>query len=256
MATTGSVTSPKQTGAPQSLTSSAPVTSQGKEREAKNGANQGIKKHWEKKEKDEEGSVKSSKATKSSRRPKTPNCKSSVEEVVETNNNNTSSPLVSEASGATASKTASSDTAQGKHQEQKEAKERYMRAINQQRHRLLSRIVCDDSYTVEDLCKAAWDGGDIEKFKKILKFLSVDEINKTNSRGQTALVCLVISSVVNSSQYCAARKGFVDYVEALLNVPGIDVNRGEVAKKSTPLHGTSFIVLLRLLDANLEPRPL
>lgn len=128
-----------------------------------------------------------------------------------------------------------------------------MAAIYQQRHRQLANLVCDKVYTVEDLCKAAWDGGDIDQFKQMLNFLSVDEINKTNSRGQTALVRFTTTSITvvtslalfnqplilitNWLKYCAARKGFVDYVEALLSVPGIDVNKGEVAKKSTPLHG-------------------
>eukprot|EP01127_Copromyxa_protea_P010368 TRINITY_DN2523_c0_g3_i1.p1 TRINITY_DN2523_c0_g3~~TRINITY_DN2523_c0_g3_i1.p1 ORF type:complete len:958 (-),score=203.98 TRINITY_DN2523_c0_g3_i1:27-2900(-) len=116
-----------------------------------------------------------------------------------------------------------SDTVAQKQQEQREAKERQMRALKSQRQRQLTGLVMQNTYTVDDLCSAAWNGGDIEKFQEILSFLSVDEINKTNSRGQTAL-------------YCAARQGYVDYVVALLNVPGIDLNKGEVSKKSTPLH--------------------
>lgn len=75
-----------------------------------------------------------------------------------------------------------------KQQEQREAKERQLRAIKQQRQRQLESLVCANTYTTEDLCSAAWNGGDINKFLEILNFLSVDEINKTNSRGQTALV--------------------------------------------------------------------
>lgn len=77
---------------------------------------------------------------------------------------------------------------QAKQQEQREAKERQLRAQKQQRQRQLTSLICSNTYTVEDLCAAAWNGGDIDKFLEILHFLSVDEINKTNSRGQTALV--------------------------------------------------------------------
>jgi len=111
-------------------------------------------------------------------------------------------------------------------QEQQESKDRYAKALEAQRQRQIAQLVFPFAATVEDLCTAAWNGGDIESFKNLLNLLSVDEINSTNSRGQTAL-------------YCASRKGSVEYVEALLNVPGVDVNKGD-AKKSTPLHVASW----------------
>jgi hypothetical protein len=88
--------------------------------------------------------------------------------------------------------TAALDTVAAKQQEQREAKERQMRAIKQQRERQLSGLLAKATYNVEDLCSAAWNGGDIEKFIEMLNFLSVDEINKTNVRGQTALVCFFL----------------------------------------------------------------
>ncbi len=81
-----------------------------------------------------------------------------------------------------------------KQQEQMEAKERYMTAINQHRHKQLTDLLCEEVFTVEDLCGAAWEGGDISRFRRMLNFLSVEEINKTNSRGQTALVCTFLKS--------------------------------------------------------------
>jgi hypothetical protein len=96
---------------------------------------------------------------------------------------------------STSSSTPSSIVAE-KQKEQAEAVERHSKAVDEQRHRQLTDLVCEEVFTVEHLCSAAWDGGQLDRFKRMLNFLSVDEINKTNSRGQTALVRKLFFSVL------------------------------------------------------------
>jgi ankyrin repeat protein len=79
----------------------------------------------------------------------------------------------------------------------------------------------------------------------MLAALDIEEINKQNSRGQTAL-------------YCASRRNHKPFVLALLQLEGINVNCQARTHGSTPLHGASFggyanIVAL-LLAAGADPR--
>eukprot|EP01126_Amoeba_proteus_P061012 TRINITY_DN8144_c0_g1_i3.p1 TRINITY_DN8144_c0_g1~~TRINITY_DN8144_c0_g1_i3.p1 ORF type:complete len:223 (+),score=39.07 TRINITY_DN8144_c0_g1_i3:405-1073(+) len=118
---------------------------------------------------------------------------------------------------------------------------------------LRTSLHSDKLWNVEELCSLAWKGAEdlsgesYRSFLKALKFLSIDEINSTNSRKQTAL-------------YCACRQGHVAFVKALLGVPGIDVDKGDLSKQSTPLHvaawaGHSDIVaMLMWMGADTEIR--
>lgn len=90
---------------------------------------------------------------------------------------------------------------------------------------------------IEELCNNAWNGGDIQDFQVLLSDMSIDAINSTNSRGQTALVP-TFSFRFSPCQYCACRQGRQAHVETLLQIRGIDINKGETVKQGTPLHGT------------------
>lgn len=41
---------------------------------------------------------------------------------------------------------------------------------------------------IEELCSNAWNGGDLQAFQALLSEMSLEAINSTNSRDQTALV--------------------------------------------------------------------
>eukprot|EP01127_Copromyxa_protea_P018585 TRINITY_DN5877_c0_g1_i1.p1 TRINITY_DN5877_c0_g1~~TRINITY_DN5877_c0_g1_i1.p1 ORF type:complete len:288 (+),score=38.27 TRINITY_DN5877_c0_g1_i1:960-1823(+) len=80
---------------------------------------------------------------------------------------------------------------------------------------------------IEDLCARAWSGSDIQAFRALLSDMSIEAINHTNTRGQTAL-------------YCACRGGHVAHVETLLQIPGIDFNKGDTKSQNTPLHAAGW----------------
>lgn len=91
------------------------------------------------------------------------------------------------------------------------------------KHQAFLRMTTD----LERLCTAAWEGPPkytIEQFRAMLASLDIEEINKQNSRGQSAL-------------YCAARRNHKAFVLALLQLEGINVNCQARTHGSTPLHG-------------------
>lgn len=75
------------------------------------------------------------------------------------------------------------------------------------------------------LCDKAFQGGDIQSFKQHISQLTLAQLNGKNGRGQTALLC-------------ASRQGHLEFVRALVQADGIDVNLGD--SNVTPLHGKPF----------------
>eukprot|EP01126_Amoeba_proteus_P059895 TRINITY_DN7874_c0_g1_i7.p1 TRINITY_DN7874_c0_g1~~TRINITY_DN7874_c0_g1_i7.p1 ORF type:complete len:405 (-),score=82.66 TRINITY_DN7874_c0_g1_i7:760-1974(-) len=101
-----------------------------------------------------------------------------------------------------------------------------------------------DHQQVEELTKLAWEASNHDRFSELLQICSLETLNGYNSRGQTAL-------------YCACRAGNLTSVVAMLSVPGIDVNKGENIRQSTPLHAAAWneqeVITAMLLWMGADP---
>eukprot|EP01125_Pyxidicula_operculata_P012225 TRINITY_DN4005_c0_g1_i1.p1 TRINITY_DN4005_c0_g1~~TRINITY_DN4005_c0_g1_i1.p1 ORF type:complete len:1132 (-),score=285.86 TRINITY_DN4005_c0_g1_i1:62-3457(-) len=85
--------------------------------------------------------------------------------------------------------------------------------------------VLSGASATEHLCTACFKG-DTDRVIELLSFLSLDEINALNTRGQCAL-------------YCATIQGSEEVVRLLLQISGISVNQQE-SHGSTALHAASY----------------
>eukprot|EP01127_Copromyxa_protea_P021081 TRINITY_DN7159_c0_g1_i1.p1 TRINITY_DN7159_c0_g1~~TRINITY_DN7159_c0_g1_i1.p1 ORF type:complete len:2707 (+),score=519.17 TRINITY_DN7159_c0_g1_i1:787-8121(+) len=98
--------------------------------------------------------------------------------------------------------------------------------------------------TIEHLCGLAWNGTDPATWNEALANFPKSQINDYNARGSTAL-------------YCAARQGHLHIVASLLGVEGIDINKGEKGKNSTPLHVAGWeqrqLIVALLLLCGADP---